>query len=65
MNTMNYLIKRLRAEPQRLTQTEIAKRIGTTQALVSRWELGDVSTSALIALRLVSLERELSQGAQQ
>ena len=65
MNTMNYLIKRLRAEPHRLTQTEIAKRINVTQSLVSRWERGVTPETALIALRLVSLERELSQGVQQ
>lgn len=65
MNNITELIKRLRAEPHRLTQTEIAKRIDTTQALVSRWEGGAVPAAVVSALRLVSLEHELTQGARQ
>lgn len=49
MNIQNMILE---LKAYGLTQTDIARMIGSSQALVSRWEAGDVPSSAEAALRL-------------
>ena len=60
MSIISDTIKRLRAEPFGLSQTEIANRIDTSQSRISRWEDGDIPAGANTALKLIALEKELS-----
>lgn len=46
MESRANLIKRIRLE-NGLTQTQLAKRLGTNQANVSRWENGEVAPTDL------------------
>lgn len=63
MSKISEIIKRLRAEPFSLSQTEIEKRTGISQSRISRWENGDVAAGADDALKLVELETELQKTA--
>lgn len=63
MSKISEIIKRLRAEPFSLSQTEIEKRTGISQSRISRWENGDVAAGADDALKLVELETELQKAA--
>lgn len=59
MSEISQIIKRLRAEPSSLSQSEIARRTGMSQPQVSRWESGEVADSAEEALKLVALAKEM------
>lgn len=59
MSKISEIIKRLRAPPFSLSQTEIEKRTGISQSRISRWESGDVAAGADDALKLVELEAAL------
>ena len=61
MSKISEIIKRLRAEPFSLSQTEIEKRTGISQSRISRWENGDVAAGADDALKLIELETELQK----
>ena len=59
MSEISQIIKRLRADPSSLSQSEIARRTGMSQPQVSRWESGEVADSAHEALKLVALAKEM------
>ena len=59
MSNISEIIKRLRAEPFSLSQTEIERRTGISQSRISRWEKGDVAAGAEDALKLVALSELL------
>ena len=59
MSQIADLIKRLRAAPCGLSQSEISRKTGIPQPRVSRWESGDVATGADDALKLVDLAKEM------
>ena len=59
MNEIAEIIKRLRAEPSCLSQSEIARRTGIKQPRVSRWESGEVSAGAKDALKLIALAKQM------
>lgn len=61
MSKISEIIKRLRAEPFSLSQTEIEKRTGISQSRISRWENGDAAAGADDALKLVALADSLAQ----
>ena len=63
MSKISEIIKRLRAEPFSLSQTEIEKRTGISQSRISRWENGDAAAGADDALKLVALEAMLTKGS--
>ena len=63
MSKISEIIKRLRASPLSLSQTEIEKRTGISQSRISRWENGDVAAGADDALKLVELEKSLTDKA--
>jgi len=52
------ILKRLRALP--MTQTQIAKRIGCSQARMCKWEAGKVPAGADDALKLQALLAEMT-----
>jgi transcriptional regulator with XRE-family HTH domain len=55
------ILKRLRALP--MTQTQIAKRIGCSQARMCKWEAGKVPAGADDALKLQALLAEMTAAA--
>lgn len=59
MSKITEIIKRIRAAPFSLSQTEIERRTGISQSRISRWESGDVAAGADDALKLIELEAEL------
>lgn len=59
MNGIPEIIKRLRATPNSLSQSEIARRTGMSQSRISRWEAGDVADSVDDAFKLIALAKEL------
>ena len=61
MSKISEIIKRLRAEPFSLSQTEIERRTGISQSRISRWENGDAAAGADDALKLVALEAVLTK----
>jgi len=63
MSEIQETIKRLRAHPFSLSQSQIARQTGIPQPRISRWEGGDVATGADDALKLVALERSMTRKA--
>ncbi len=61
MTTTLDILKRLRALP--MTQTQIAKRIGCSQARMCKWEAGKVPAGADDALKLQALLAEMTAAA--
>ena len=61
MTTTLDILKRLRALP--MTQTQIAKRIGCSQARMCKWEAGKVPAGADDALKLQALLAEMTTAA--
>jgi len=61
MSKISEIIKRLRAEPFSLSQTEIERRTGISQSRISRWENGDAAAGADDALKLVALDESLTK----
>lgn len=59
MSQITDLLKRLRAEPISLSQTEISRKTGIPQPRVSRWESGDVPAGADDAIKLIALAKEM------
>lgn len=59
MSTIFRIIKLLRSEPFRLSQTEIARRTSIHQTKISRWESGAISAGAEDAVRLIALARDV------
>ena len=58
MNQITLLIKRLRATPVSLSQSEIHRLTGIPQPRISRWEAGAVPAAAQGILRLVALGKK-------
>lgn len=59
MSQITDIIKRLRAEPYRLTQCFIARKTGIPQPRISRWEAGNTPPAANDVLKLLALAREV------
>ena len=57
MSQIPTLIKRLRAAPHGLSQSEIARKTGIPQPRMSQWESGKVPAGADDALKLVAFAR--------
>ena len=59
MSKITALIRRLQAEPSKLSQSEISRRTGIPQPRISRWGAGEVAAGADDALKLVALAKEM------